>query len=395
MEEIISYLNDLDISVLEMNEPTLKMVNQNIRPFITQLSNSKDTTDKIQKILEMSDKSILIDQSKKIKIDYMIYNGCGSKVLEIFIEKDAGHILMLYVKKNFKRVINDEYGTFVFRKMIEKNFFFNLKVEHIDFEKECVLNTLNVFLNKNFEFTEKEKKEEEKILKSKKSLISHIIDNYFDLEHIQDKKYSFFLENFVQAIDSDEAEKIYNKIEKNIKDLSECPYGNYMIQSLIGKYKSVEQIIEKIDLFTAHENVLFKILLRLQSEEKDTTVESLIIKHYKDLKSFLFSGDCINTRCIPVVKRLFMIKEHNMDVNDVFMNNFTSNSMKGNIECARFYLMGNDSPDKKEKFVKKMMDDCWGKKGEKLLVWMSRVCSYSTREKILRRLRKKKKTNLN
>lgn len=390
MDEITEYLQNLDISILSANIKTLKTVLINIKPFITKLSNSKNTTDKIQEILSLSHKEMLIEQLKNIKIDSMIYNGCGSKVLEIFIEKDLGHILYLFVNKNVKKVLNDEYGTFVLRKMIAKNYFIILKLDDIDFEKEYVCNTINVFLSKEFVFENKDKKVVEKVLKSKRIIIDYIIDNYINIETLDDKKYSFFIENFIKSIQSDDINLIYRKIKRNIKFLSESKYGNFIIQSLIEKIENVEKIIQKIDFFVVHENILLKTLSKLQFEQKHELVEKLIIKHYKNLKNFIFTNDYINEKSLNIVKRLFILDKHNLNVNTIFAQNFSSKCFKGDIECLKLYLMGNDSPNHKEILVKRIMNDCWGKKGEKALVWMSRCCSFNTREIILKKLRRKK-----
>lgn len=426
MEEVSKYLKDLDLSVLRHNKPTLKVVNDTIRPYITQLSNMKQTTDKIQEILEMTDPCDLLEIVKKIKIENMIFNACGSKILEIFIKKKCGHILKIFIKKNIKKVLNDDCGTFVLRKVIENNFYFGIKIDDIDFEKESVLTTINVFINHNYDFEAKEPlkkrskldlKIEENILlnvadqdiatveqldekiiarteRCKETLKSHIIEKYFNLEYLQAKKYSHFLENFIKCLNQKEISRVYKKIESSITILSECPFGNFILQSFIGKYDKVDELRCKIDLSTVHENILIRFLLKYQELKKDAIVEELIIQHYNNLESFLFIGDCFNKKCLSVVRRLFIMEKHNLNINEVFTKRFTSKALKGNIECIRLYLLGNDSPENKERFVKRHLDDCWSKKGEQILVWMSRVCAFTTRNKILQILRKKKKKAL-
>lgn len=411
MDEITSYLKDLDVSVLKNNRATMKVVLGNIKPFITNLSNSKSTTDKIQEILKMCKKSDLLDLSKKIKIENMIYNGCGSKVLEIFIEMDSGHILKLFVKKNKKKILNDGCATHVLRIMIEKGFYFSIKPENIDFEKEDVLTTVNVFLAQEFKIegeknenssdkqsdsdedkNENTKKDEIiKAEKSKKILTDYIIENYIDLGHIQSKKHCFFIENFIKSVDSEQFKKIYKKLFDQVELLSTCPFGNFAVQKLIEKCENVEEIIQKLDFNKVHENIFIKVLSKLQEENKNEKVENFIQEYHRSLKNFMFNGDQINKRTLPVLKKLFMLKKQNLDINQVFVDNFNSNSMKGNIECVKYYLFGTDIPENKERFVKNMKDECWGKKGEQVLVWMSRVCSFDSREEILSVMRKRRK----
>lgn len=409
MEEISVYLKNLDISVLSKNRPTLLLVHSQLLPFFNELATQKATTDKIQEILKLSDGKML--QNHTIKVKRLIFNSYGSKVLEIFVDKDVFASLESFVRNNLKTCLNDENATFVVRKMIGRGFRVILNVSDIDFEKESVLNTILAYLadgekmsklhdevsnSSSYDDPGNSSSENLQIQSARVAITDQIIKTLFDVEKLTAKKYSFFFENFVRTLSNENISKVYKKIKRELNFLMENSYSNFMMQSFIEKYEDTEKLLKKVSLNNVHENVIFKILTKLQKDSKnDKLVEKIITKHYKDLKAFLFINDCVNVRALPVVKRLFIIKEHNMSINKVFSENFNKNSFKGDVECARYYLMGNENAQEKEKFVQKMMNECLGKKGEKVLEWMSRCCGYESRGKILKLLKNRKRVKVN
>ncbi|ELA47125.1 hypothetical protein VCUG_01398 [Vavraia culicis subsp. floridensis] len=413
MEQTAIYLKDLDMSILAANKPTLSRVCLQIKPYITELSVSKITTDKIQEIVEICDDKQLVELSKRMKIENMIYHNLGSKVLEVFVGKGVFAFLTDYMDANLQKCFNDGHATFVVRKMIEMGYKTVITPENIEFEKECVLNTVLVYLRSGGAHSECESGVENQkvgrrshsdtghsyslardIQNAKKSIIKHVLKTLFTYETLTEMKYSFFLEHFVKIMGENETKIIFKRIKNDLQSLAANKYSNYMVQSFIEKYDNTVELVHSLDLTTLHENVIQKILLKLQSQRNDKMAEQVIKKYYRDLKSFLFINGCVNLRCLPVTKRLFIIKEHNMNINDVFSENFGKESFKGDIEIVRYYLMGNEETKKKNLFVKKMMNECWGKKGEEVLVWMSRCCDYETRKKILKQLRQRKKRTM-
>ncbi|KRH91796.1 putative Armadillo-type fold, Pumilio RNA-binding repeat protein, partial [Pseudoloma neurophilia] len=153
--ETHQYFIDLDISAIDRQ--SIERVIDNIAPFVTRLANCKSTVDKLKIVLSKSSTNDLIKLTKNISIDKMIFNGCGSRILEIFIERFTNDNLILQIKNDFldslyryfnsnlKMVLNDCYSTHVLRKLFE-HFHINLKLTYIDFESEHVLNTIITYL---------------------------------------------------------------------------------------------------------------------------------------------------------------------------------------------------------------------------------------------------------
>lgn len=403
MNEIINYINDIDISVLSVNNVILSKVLLQLKRHVAELAILPSTFDKIYQIFELCDQKLLMSLSKRFEIKKTIFNSFGSKIMELFVKKGVAGFLEQYVAKKFYNCLHDKNATFVVRELIMKGFNIVVSVDKIDFTKEFVLNTLIVYLKtdhddlskvyvagrKRIIMNNKDNISQEKIMAAKQDIINHIIQTFFNYESLTQKQHSFFLEEFMNIVSDDQISKIYKKIKKDIRLLAANKYSNYMVQSFIKRYTGdIIDILNGLDFNTLHENIIIAILLKVQSSQNDELAEKIIIQYYGNLKSFLFNGQCINKRSLPIIKRMFMINNHNMSINCVFRENFLEASFAGNIECVRYYLMGNDCMTNKDEFIRKMFKHCYGKKGKQILSWMGEYCSYAMRKTVLNQLRK-------